>query len=1153
MDNELGAIGVPCSLFAGLNTELSPSDIPEGVSPDNSDVVFVPGSVKTRPAAQRLLNNPIGSNSIVYHKTYLQPNGFPLTMLLASDGTLYKEDVINSPGNTYSISPGGGVPSTKGSYAKSVTAFGREYIAFSDGTYGLDIPRQYDGVNLERATQDGPGTLNVTISQQTQTVAITSIGPINTLTISTVTEYGTLVTVTTTTAHGLVAGDVVIVNCNDPIFSNSNQPITVEEVNTPTSFSYSVGVDGITGVTGGTVYALKVTMTTAAPHGLLLGDMFSVSGNSWPLYNSATTYATGDPPQSVSLNLAIAGKPPAGTTEAFSPAPVTQTINFAANFAGSSGSCGTNPSSNVSFGIGCDGPFGIRNLGLCAVNTSGVFTFTTTGGLAQVLYPGETLTAYNPTPQNSTLSDVSFVVVGNAVATATTPPQWQVTEVPSPTTVTFNSVSDNVETGTGGTAIIGGQISAGQHKMVMFLELFNGEQTNPSPPVTFNADAGTRITISNLPTVYSNVKTLNFGFTLSGGDNYFYIPVVPTGESIYGVTQPIGTATVVAAGASSVTFDFGDTTLASATAIDIPGNNLFNQVKLAPCLGFFSYASRLLAWGEPNVIVNLMNTGFDGGYDSSAPHQATGWTTGGGSINFTFSSPLDQYSTGEAVAIGPGTAILQQGVYQDPYGIAILQPKTSYSVKLRAVVTNPSLGGTLTVDFYSPTSGSLCGGALSFPMSAMQQVGSTNSAWIGATFSLQTGATIPSDAILKIQAVVPSGQSIALDEFMPIYAQNPWRTVARVSYAINPGGFDNETGILGTTSDPTPIQCFSTIRDILRMKTAAGTYRTQDNPGAEPSDWQNLTLSGRVGALSFRASDPGQWGEGDTGEEWEIVATRSGVYITEGGPFYKISQEIQTIWDRINFTISGTGVTLCPSMWVKNDTVARRCYFGVPLDGATAPNVILVMDYREMDTAQNIASGAPIHISFTGRMIASDLTRKWTSWSLATCSGELIERQDPSGVQFTIGCGNGVTPGSEPSFGEIYQFNSSKYTDDDYGHIPARYTTYFFINHEAEIALGVGSHMKLFPYFSAYVTGLGNLMVTPLASSLTNSWPSPPQYPLSSAQNSDFEWGLNVSTERCAFQFQAVPQSGTDSWFNLQKLVVSIMKHPMYPIRGLVQ
>src|SRR5271167_2348211 len=97
MDNVAGAIDVPCSLFAGLNTELSPSDIPEGVSPANNDVVFVPGSVRTRPAAQRLLTYPLGDTSIVYHKTYIQPNGDPLTLFLASDGGLYVEDVGSTP------------------------------------------------------------------------------------------------------------------------------------------------------------------------------------------------------------------------------------------------------------------------------------------------------------------------------------------------------------------------------------------------------------------------------------------------------------------------------------------------------------------------------------------------------------------------------------------------------------------------------------------------------------------------------------------------------------------------------------------------------------------------------------------------------------------------------------------------------------------------------------------------------------------------------------------------------------------------------------------------------------------------------------------------------------------------------------------------
>src|SRR6185437_15153170 len=84
---------VPLSLFGGLNTELSPSDIPEGVSPDNQDVAFLPGSVFSRPGTHKLLTLVgAGNPAIFYQKSYVQPNENPLTLLLDANGILWKED-----------------------------------------------------------------------------------------------------------------------------------------------------------------------------------------------------------------------------------------------------------------------------------------------------------------------------------------------------------------------------------------------------------------------------------------------------------------------------------------------------------------------------------------------------------------------------------------------------------------------------------------------------------------------------------------------------------------------------------------------------------------------------------------------------------------------------------------------------------------------------------------------------------------------------------------------------------------------------------------------------------------------------------------------------------------------------------------------------
>lgn len=144
---------VPLQLFGGLNTELAPADVPEGVSPDNQDVAYVPGSVSSRPCLTKLFSDAISGNvTVASIDTYIMPDGTALTLVLDSSGQLWKEDVFNAPGVLTLISQ-----VTPGSYARFQEADGRVYIAFSDGLHGNESPRQYDGTNFDRVSQDGPG------------------------------------------------------------------------------------------------------------------------------------------------------------------------------------------------------------------------------------------------------------------------------------------------------------------------------------------------------------------------------------------------------------------------------------------------------------------------------------------------------------------------------------------------------------------------------------------------------------------------------------------------------------------------------------------------------------------------------------------------------------------------------------------------------------------------------------------------------------------------------------------------------------------------------------------------------------------------------------------------------------------------------------
>ncbi len=124
-----GSLDAPIEIFGGLVTDMSPADLPHGVSPDCQDVIFANGGVATRPGLQGLFGPLSGNPTVNYLKTYETLNATLRALLLDSNGVLYKE---TSPGFLGNVATG----LATNAYASSTTLFGREYLAFSDGRAG---------------------------------------------------------------------------------------------------------------------------------------------------------------------------------------------------------------------------------------------------------------------------------------------------------------------------------------------------------------------------------------------------------------------------------------------------------------------------------------------------------------------------------------------------------------------------------------------------------------------------------------------------------------------------------------------------------------------------------------------------------------------------------------------------------------------------------------------------------------------------------------------------------------------------------------------------------------------------------------------------------------------------------------------------------
>ena len=1168
---------VPLSLFSGWDTELSPPDIPEGASPQNNDVVFTPGSVATRPGLNRVFVAPVSAlGPFSYEKSFVSPAGTIYNLYMSmGDGILWVENLNTNPGIATSLWQSAGA-----AYASSVTAQGSEYIALSDGQHGVDIPLEFDGENLYRITQDGPGappaiqsvplppsSLALSAANNIAISAAISTGP---FVIGGVTSY-TYISVTFSSPNPMIA-----VGQYGTYASTGSSPYNGSGVIVYALAYTGANVTGALLAYGGTVagpdtggvLALggvtlsrgmnTVTATTATAHGLQKGYQAQISG--------VPTYYL--PLNILSIVLDNEANPGIAT--------VTTTL-----------------------------PHGLLPQNI--ITLSGVQSVAVGGGVSNVAFAGNFITI-------TTISDhglaIGSEVVIDLATTISANGQWEVAAVPSPTTFTYAFVSTvaafsvadtgtvtyiwplasvdpaldywTVQTaptptsftiqidytdGTWADGVIGfqwngtfyvtavlsdtefqyqqygpsasttstgivtpyGQATPGIHQLqVSFLQPNGQTITAPSPPVTWVANGGQYVQISGLPVGPNGTLARVLQFTGAGGAYFFYIPVPAQANGLV-----VSTATQINDNTTtSVLLDFSDNTLFAATACSKPGNNLSAQNVLGPCAGMFTYASRLLAWGNRNKVTNLLNLGFDGGPPSGIP---PGWSelNPGGVCASGRLANVYQITVG-AHEFAAGA--IEQGAAYDAYGAPIFLANKAYSVRVWLKASTATGLSALSFNISLTSASTSYLNEATIPGSSISTA--AQGSFVEIAFPSLTPITIPSDLVLQFgvgNSGAASGIVISVDDMEPFFTAQPYnQNQAWISYAENFGGFDGNTGFIGPVDDQSPLMNFGVLRQTLYMVSGTGLHETQDNGQTEPGDWTVNQVSDDCGAFSIASVARNPQGIGSAGKDWMMWSGPDGAQIFTGQKPMKVSQEIQSVWD----AIPAANAYQC---WVKNWESAKWCFFGIPAPGSTMQ--VLVLDYRNIDGAA-IAEYPPIHISFTGKMIVSDLTRKWTGWTIPAWCGELIYRNVVAQPQIAFGA---LTPSGGAN---SYVLNAAQYNDDDFGVIPASYTTYFFVSHEMEQALQVGSHRHIYTLAQAFIAGVGTWTLTPLAAALTNAFPASGPWPLAAEPIFDVDYGINIETTRCAFTIQAQPIDGLNSYFKLQKLVINMAKSPWMPSRG---
>jgi len=684
---------------------------------------------------------------------------------------------------------------------------------------------------------------------------------------------------------------------------------------------------------------------------------------------------------------------------------------------------------------------------------------------------------------------------------------------------TYNATGGGLTASGGGAAAAAGNVASGAHQVCVMFKTRQGYLTKPGPATTWAASGGKRAVVTNIPTGPSNVVARILCFTGAGGASFFY---VGGGGTLFSGNMVVSDNTT-----ASLVVDFSDPLLLAGTNVD----DMFRLVELGDCAGVIDYSERLFWWGERNKMDNWVNLGFDGGFTGpTLPHYPLGWTPDatfapGGTDEENFVVWGAAYSI-----VGNGTTatrgLMTQGAVQDALGAALIQANTDYTVRARCAKNGTLAQGTLHVHLYS-----LSGGINTTGLQLTASQLTTSYVEYSAELTAPLG-TIPNDLVLRVYADGTPNQNgqfyIDAIEIVPT-AQPTNASLVRASRVEDPESYDGIDGMLSVAeNNGQAIRAAFMLRERLYFVKEHSMYVTQDDGTNEPALWSISEVSRRVGTPSVR-------GVG-FGEDWVVIAHRTGLYLYSGGEPVKISQEIQQTWNQINWQYAQT-------LWVTVDTKERRIYVGAPFGSATTPNQVLMLDYHDLDSVSSLASSPPVNITYTGRKTATDNARKWSPWMIAANCCALLERENGTAVAAFGGGNPGVGGGG--ATGKIYQLSDAQYSDDG-AVIASSYTTHYFPERMAENALGVGAHRKLFSYLTMYVEGAGNLGLTSYVDS-SGAATSQQALPLSSPGLKDLELAINVLGERVAFQ---VSTNQTGAWFRLQRFTPSLRMDPWAPVRG---
>ena len=1132
------------------------------------------------------------SPGVNWLKTFQCPGQGPLTLAIDTAGTLWQENVNSVPGVMTSIY----VNLTPLGKALASNTATRCYLALSDLINPVDMPRQYDGNNLDRISQVGPGAgpqivandtdypINPSPNGLTQPYAavtanayywgnsptdftptpgttFTLEGAANQANFNTGVNIGDTIYIAGAPTLGGVNPDGVYVVTQ--VGSRAGAAGTYQFVTVNVSQSQNFG--GATSATYRKTLAL-VSLQTPVANGLAtVGGQLSISGagvSDW----DGTYKIVGTPAQGQLLI----------TATALTGGVATYTYSLV-----SGASPGWQAGETVV-------------LGQLLVSPSGAVWQVTTQGTT-----GSTIPAFATSPQADNgavwteLVGAQMLVTvfgtsnGNGIfnvqnATITSATQSTFTIAIDQPDVTTSAEQGSAFSGSGnlfeidpglqyvgtdtdpfftpsggGEVVVVGAIAPGQRYAIEMFLTRNGYMTPASPPVPFfTSESAASLQFNSLtlgpPDVIARIVALTPANGMIGGP-YYWIPEDVTINDLATGVPTTYNKTIIPDNISSASglINFSDAVLLTGQNVTVQGNNVLQKRELGSCTGLLQFAGRMAYFGEQQKVDNFVNLTFDGGWLGIRPQVPAGWTFSAALLPLLSLPPSPifgnclyiQNNTGGVFnPSGSVPATLSQSAYQDAYNAPIIDPNLAYSVRINARIPSGSTGGSFVVSLFSPSQGTW---SFLLPFTTQtddftQVIGQLNNPLWQA---------VPSDLQLQIYPQnMADGSDVQIDRIEIFPTLYPvYTTQMAVSYAADYESIDGVTGIVDTSSSNSqPIRCAYVLFDTLYIEKTASAVSTLDNDTTEPAGWEVKPVTNAVGAVGALAVDAITSEEEGTGEDYALVAARQGIYLFNGGNHIKISQELQAIWTTLYQPSLQT-------IWIKNDTINKRILVGVPLPtpnkwlpkaptnaNPAQPNVILAMSYLGMETPEELGTSPPAHISmFTGAMLARDLTRKWNPWQIPTQAVDWITRPDGS-QQLWMGGISGT--------GKIYYLNPNMRNDDG-AVIDQAYMTYGFSDPQIEEAMQLGSVRKLFGYATATLEGAGGCIL--------RAYPETPETPyvdtfpafqLSNPSLDDVNIPLNETGNRCFFEFEV--DGNLNSYFELKRLVMGVSQDPKIPVTG---